>query len=299
MPVEYNECAMHEYVNVRASESMEQGELVAFLKQHFPRETHRVGRVAMPGTETIEARFPANSDEFLEVKNFINSRRNQKAYRFVLSWMLRKYKKSELETAEILLLRINPHFEPSGEECGTIYTTLCRMCNLGRQESDLILDVRRAPQHKDIAETIAWVEWIVSARFVRAFEEKKLSGAEFKPVYQFTNPTKQSKEWQQLRITGSAGDLADTTVLGRDAFTPSQVDWRCPLGHSLAAEILSEVYIYRRKWDGSDIAITSNLFGQGRNLLRPAPLIIISQRLYQALISVEAKGFSVEVAHLV
>jgi RHS repeat-associated protein len=47
------------------------------------------------------------------------------------------------------------------------------------------------------------------------------------------------------------------------------------------------------------IAVTEALFGQGRNLLRPTPLIIISQRMYRVLQEAGLKGFSVEVAHLV
>ena len=32
-----------------------------------------------------------------------------------------------------------------------IYETLCKECNWGRQVSDLILDLRRVPQHRDIS----------------------------------------------------------------------------------------------------------------------------------------------------
>jgi hypothetical protein len=62
---------------------------------------------------------------------------------------------------------------------------------------------------------------------------------------------------------------------------------------------LSEIYLHRNAWDGSDIAVTSALFGQGRNLLRPTPLIFISQRMYRVLQAAELKGFSYEIAHLV
>ena len=216
-----------------------------------------------------------------------------------LGWYLRKYTKAELQQAEVLRLMISPHFEPCGEECGTIYETLCNECNWGRQVSDLIIDTRRAPQHKDISETIAWVEWVVSSKFVRAITENKLTGAEFRPIFEFKNPTKQSRDWHQLRVTGKVGGLAETTKLGRDPFSPSQVSWRCPLGHSIVTEFLSEIYLHRNAWDGSDIAVTSALFGQGRNLLRPTPLIIVSQPLYRVLQEAELKGFSCEVAHLV
>jgi len=143
------------------------------------------------------------------------------------------------------------------------------------------------------------VEWVVSSKFIRTFSENKLTGAEFRPIFEFKNPTKQSKDWYQLRVTGEAGGLAETTRLGRDPFSPSQVSWRCPLGHSVVTAFLSEICLQRSAWDGSDVAVTDALFGQGRNLLRPTPLIIISQRMYRALQEAGCKGFTVEVAHLV
>jgi hypothetical protein len=293
---------MSEYVNVRASETLGQEELVAFLKSRFPKTTRPVGRTVVEGTECVEVKVPSHSPEFDEIRRFVDAKRRQGLpgfCNFGIGWYLRKYSKAELLGAEILQLMISSHFEPSGEECGTIYKTLCDHCNWGRQVSDLILDLRRVPQHKDISQTIAWVERVVSSKFVHTLTDNELVGAEFGPVFEFRNPTKRSKEWYQLRVTGRAGALAEATELGSDAFSPSRVGWRCPLGHSVAAEFLSEVHLHRDAWDRSDIAVTSALFGQGRNLLRPTPLIIISQRMYRVLQAAELKGFSYEVAHLV
>lgn len=291
---------MTEYVNVRASETLGQEDLVSFLKSRFPRTTKPVGRTVVAGTECVEVRVPSNSPEFDEIRRFINAKRKEgdRGFSdFTIGWYLRKYTKDELQNAEVLRLTITSHFEPSGEECGTVYETMCNHCNWGRQVSDLILDLRRIPQHKDISETVAWVEWVVSSKFVQTFAENRLTGAEFLPVFDLRNPTKQAKEWYQLRVTGRAGKVAEPTKVGRDPFSPSQVSWRCPLGHSVAAEFLSEIYLRRNEWDGSDIAITSALFGQGRNLLRPTPLIVISQRMYHALRDAGLKGYTCEVAH--
>lgn len=218
---------------------------------------------------------------------------------FSIGWYLRKYTKAELLKAEILLLKITSHFEPAGEECGTVYRTLCKYCNLGEQLSDLALDLRHVPQNKDISETISWIEWIVSPRFADAAIKNKLTGLELRPIFDIRKPTKHSSDWHQLIVTGHAGKLAEATKLGRDPFSPSQFSWKCPLGHSVAAEFLSEVYLNRDGWDGSDISVTQSCFGQGRNLLRPTPLIIISQRSYRALEEAGLKGFSCEIAHLV
>ena len=293
---------MKEYVNVRASETLDQDELVAFLKSRFPKITRPVGHRSPKGTECVEVRVASNSPELEEIRSFIDARRTQglRAYcKFNIGWYLRKYTEEELQQAEALWVKDLPHFEPCGEECGTVYETLCNECNWGRQASDLILDLRRAPQNRDIAETIAWVEKVVSSNFVRTFHENKLRGAEFRPIIEFKNPTKRSTQWHQLWVTGKAGALAKQMRLGRDAFNAAQVSWRCALGHSVAAEFLSEPYLHRDEWDGSDISATSTLFGQGGYHLRPVPLIIISQRMYRAIKQTGLKGFTYEIAHLV
>ncbi len=294
---------MTEYVCVRASEILNQGELVSFLKSRFPNATKPVGRPSgIEGTECVEARVPSGSAAFDDIRRFINAKRDRGIHGysdFGIGRFLRKYTKEDLQSAELLRLTIVPHFEPSGEECGTIYETLCPYCNLGRQASDLILDLRRVPQHKDISETIAWVEWVVSSRFVQTVTENQLTGAEFRPVFDLRNPTRPSAAWQQLRVASTVGWLAENTKMGRDPFAPSQLSWQCQLGHSMVTMFLSEVYLRRDAWDGSDIAITSALFGQGRNLLRPCPLIIISQRMYRALEMAKVKGLSYERVHLV
>ena len=63
--------------------------------------------------------------------------------------------------------------------------------------------------------------------------------------------------------------------------------------------IYAEIHLDRNGWDGSDITVTTDLFGQGRNLLRPTPLIIVSQRMYCALEMAGLKGFSCEIVRLV
>ena len=251
---------MTEYVNVRASEILDQEELVAFLKSRFGRRTKSVGRHVIKGTECVEVRVRSNSPEFEEISQFIRARRAQGVDGFSklpIGWYLRKYTKQELRQAEILRLQIHSHFEPCGQECGTIYETLCTHCNLGRQLSDLALDLRRIPQHKDIHETIARVEWVVSSKFMRLFVEDGLTGAEFKPILNFKDPTKKSSEWHQLKITGRIGKLAEATKLRADPFSDSKAAWRCPLGHSVVAQLVSEQFLHREAWDNSDIAIST------------------------------------------
>jgi hypothetical protein len=292
---------MIEYVKIRASEILDQEDLVAFLKSRFPKATTPAGRHKIMGTECVDICVPSNSPEFEEIQEFIKLKKRQGLKGFLdfhIGRYIRKYAKAELENAEILRLTILPHFEPSGEECGTIYETLCDQCNLGRQVSDLVLKLKRIPKNMDIAETIAWDEWVVSSKFVRAFTEHKLTGAEFLPVFDTINPMKQSNEWYQLRVNGGAVELHEATKFGKDPFTPDRISWRCPLGHSIVTEFLSEIYLQRSSWRSSDIAVTSTLFGQGRNLLRPTPLILISQRMYRVFQEMGIKGLSYEIARL-
>ena len=293
---------MLEYVKVRASETLEQGDLVSFLKANLSNFTRPVGRTHIEGTECVEARVPFNSVEFEEIRKFVQRKREnrQRGYvDFSIGRFLRKYSRSELRNAQLLRLTISPHFEPSGEECGTIYETHCEHCNWGTQRSDLILDLRRAPRGKDICGTIAWVEWVVSEKFASTYRGERLTGATLRRVTHFQNPLKSSREWHQLWISGRAGKLSTQTKLGKDPFVPDEVGWQCPRGHAIVASFLSEVYLHREQWDGSDFAVTDSLFGQGRNLLRPTPLIINSQRAYRAMEEAGIKGFSVEVAHLI
>ena len=98
---------MTEYVNVRASETLEQDELVAFLKSRFKTTRLVGGRRIVRGTECVEVRVPSDSPEFEEIRSFINARRNQGLHGFsdfTIGWYLRKYTKAELQQAEVLRL---------------------------------------------------------------------------------------------------------------------------------------------------------------------------------------------------
>ena len=291
---------MTEFVILRASQVLDQGELIRFLKEKFGSSVRAVGK-SLPGMETFEVRIKVPSKEFELVSDFIRSRRSDGADEFVkytLGSINRRYTKRDLLNAGLLWATIVPHFEPCGEECGTAYETLCSDCNLGRQVSDLLLDLRRAPQHKDICETISWIEWIVTSRFKKVVQDNGLSGVEFKPVFDLRSPLASSRTWSQIQVTGRAGRLAASVVLGRDPFDPGHVPWRCPSGHSTVTQFLSEICIRESDWDGSDLTITSDVFGEGRNLLRPTPLLLISQKAFRSFEQAGIRGLSYEVARI-
>src|SRR6267154_403581 len=64
---------MREYLALRVSETLGQGELVAFLESRFPGATKSIGRNAIEGTKCVETRVPADSPEFREIAHFIGS----------------------------------------------------------------------------------------------------------------------------------------------------------------------------------------------------------------------------------
>jgi hypothetical protein len=104
---------------------------------------------------------------------------------FFLGWdFIRKYTASELRSAKLFHGIIATAFEPTGEECGTVYdeSTACKICQAGRtQVSNLILDLRKAPRKNDIARTIA-DEWIVSQRMAQILADNKVTGFDLRPV---------------------------------------------------------------------------------------------------------------------
>lgn len=105
---------------------------------------------------------------------------------FFYGWYpIRTYSQSDLENARLFYINRASTFEPAGEECGTKYdeTAACSICGAGRkQETDLILDLRKVPKRSDIARTIA-NEWVVSQHFAEILVENHVTGVELRPVH--------------------------------------------------------------------------------------------------------------------
>ena len=164
---------MREYFVVRASEILYQGELVAFLKLRFSNNLKtKIPSMKSARVESVEVKVPSKSPEFDEIREFIETKREQGLpgfCNFPLGRYARSYSTADLQSAELLKVNIASHINSTGLESGTIYETICRFCNFGRQMSELVLDLRRAPQSKDIFETIARTEWLVSAAFRQTY----------------------------------------------------------------------------------------------------------------------------------
>jgi hypothetical protein len=103
--------------------------------------------------------------------------------------------------------------------------------------------------------------------------------------------------WYQLIVTSATASTVTPTWFGTDPFD-SENQYRCSLGHVSGLQLLSEIWIARDAWDGSDIVMTSNMIGVRRGLLIPTPLLLISPRLWRLLKTENVRGCKAEVAHL-
>lgn len=224
---------------------------------------------------------------------------------FFTGWSLRrKYTKKELDAAGLFQLCIPATIEPDGSQCGTQYddSTGCPHCCVGaRQLNELRLDPGSLPRRKDIASTIAYSEIIFSARLVEAMREHGIMGARFLPVLR-KGGSGVIDSWYQLAVTSRPVGVAPVTRFGIEPFDPDeQGEYRCPLGHVAGLNILSELSMKREDWDGADLCATKQWVGyRSRNggVFRPYPLLLISQKLRRVLGALKARGFELEVAHL-
>jgi len=227
----------------------------------------------------------------------------QKGTSFFLGWHIhRRYTEDELRSAEVLNLVIRAYFEPPGSMCGTEYddAAACRFCGAGApQKTELILNTKRIPKNKDLAQTLAG-EVVVSSRFVAAFKAHGLSGAQFRPVLHAGRNGPQPSEWYQPLFTSKPVTLDAKTVTGATPFDlDERNEHRCPKGHLAGLNQISELYLQRASHDGSDLCITDKGFGVRRGELRPEPRLLISPRLRDMLEGMDAKGYALEVAHFV
>ena len=233
---------------------------------------------------------------------------------FLYSSIRREYRKKELDTTTLLHMTIKATFEPAGEEYGTVYdeTTACEICGVNRKQiSSLTLKKGSIPK-KDIARTIAG-EVVVSEKFAIAFKQRSLKGVELEPVV-FDKGT---SSYYQL-IVSSELELTGDTVAGVNLFDFSEGSasreftvsgvypvklerevYKCPKGHTIGLNLLSEPYVLSsqsiREYDF--FAIKQNI-GVKRGMLRPEPLYLCSQEFRKMVEEEKLSGFGFEIAHI-
>lgn len=242
-------------------------------------------------------------DERLPRIHEINEALRKEGRSLFWGWSIhRRYSAKELQAAELFKLWPNAMFEPSGEECGTQYdeSAACPQCGTGaRQASDLVLDLRRAPKSADIAQTIA-DELIISTRLAEELKAHGIRGAEFRPVRQAGKKGTVSSDWLQLIVSATPAEVVAPTSAGVNPFDrDEQGEYRCPRGDLAGLNLLSELFVARKSYDGSDLTCTRQSFGVRRGVLRPTPYLLISPKLRNLLAANKVRRLDLEVAHLV
>lgn len=210
--------------------------------------------------------------------------------------------------------------------CGTVYdeSEACRYCGSGGcQVSDLFLDTRSLPKRHGlgIAKTIAG-EIVVSEGFVQVFQTNKLIGGEFRAIKQRKNPSLAVARWYQLILGEALISVVAPTRAGikpldddsvrlpnqtkileqlniKASWCDKEGQYRCPLGHTIGLNLLSELWVKAADFHDCDIAFTKERVGVRRGLLRPEPLLVISPRFRELLVRRGLKGMAFEVVHLV
>ena len=106
--------------------------------------------------------------------------------------------------------------------------------------------------------------------------------------------------WYQLIVESKPLRVAPMTRFGINPFDDDAAGtYRCPNGHVLGLNRLSELYVEEADWDGADFHITREYVGTRRGLLRPTRLIVVSPKLRKLFLEHKIKGADFEVAHLV
>jgi hypothetical protein len=236
-------------------------------------------------------------DRIPEVAKMVREKHNQA---FFFGWAIkRKYSAKEWNEASLIHVMITTGFEPAGEDCGTLYdeSTACEICGANRtQTGPLILDSGSIP-HKDIAWTIAG-EVVVSEKLVRVFEERGLKGVVFEPVFTGKVTSKYYQPIPTIKL-----DLTANTVTGINPFDFSTTSmgevYKCPRGHTLGLNILSEPHVLK----STDIAKgdffeSNQKIGVKRGLLRPPPIYLCSPAFRKMVEEEKLTGFAFEIARV-
>ena len=199
----------------------------------------------------------------------------------------------------MLYARIERIFEPSGEQCGTLYdeSTECKICGANRTQVGELRLIEKSIPKRDIAKTIGG-EILVSRKFVDSFQSRNLKGATFRPILN----EKGASSFLQMDIHPEIG-LSNDTIVGNNPFDLATYDanevYQCPLGHTLGLNLLSEPCLSALvSVDQYDIFKSKQKIGVKRGLLRPESLLFCAQSVRKMMEEEKLTGLKFEVAHI-
>ncbi len=234
---------------------------------------------------------------------------------FYFGWQIkRKYNKNEIEHGTLFQIKIKTVFEPTGEECGTLYdeSVACEICGSNRKQiSPLNLKKGSIPK-KDIAKTIAG-EVVVSQKFADVLNLRKIKGIVLEPIY-INNGV---SDYFQLSAS-SFINLSNKTIVGVDPFdfsTESRANefaltggykvefekeiYKCPKGHTIGLNLLSEVFVIdSTEIYDNDFSVSKQKTGVKRGFLRPEPIYFCSQAFRKIVEEEKLSGIEFELAYI-
>lgn len=245
----------------------------------------------------------SGDDERMNVVRHADRQLKSEGRAFFTAWKVdRHYSDRELEAAKVLHLKVTSVFEPAGEVCGTQYdeSVACKRCGSGaKQLGPLFLDVNKIPKGKDVARTIAG-EIVISRRASDLLVQHGIVGAEPHPVRTKGATSPVCPNWSQLVVQSTEANIVAPTRAGNDPFDEDPNNkFRCPKGHVIGLNVLSEISISSGSFGEFDIVASRQFLGMRRGVLRPERELLISPRLWRLIDSEKLKGCKVEVAHVV
>lgn len=248
------------------------------------------------GTSVKVVELSKEDSRYRQVPIIAEEVRKKYNRKFFFGWQIgRKYSRRELDTAILLHLKIKTIFEPTGEECGTLYdeTAACTVCGAnGKQVSPLILEKGRIPK-KDIAKTIGG-EVVVSEKFVNAVRHRNLKGLQLGAV--------NVEKYYQLTANMDI-ELSPNTIVGINPFDLSTSNegeiYKCPKGDTIGLNLLSEPYVLASQSIGKyDFYASRQKVGVKRGFLRPEPIYFCSPAFRKMVEEEKLSGFEFEITNI-
>lgn len=140
-------------------------------------------------------------------------------------------------------------------------------------------------------------EIVGSQRLTDMVSKAGLKGLTFGGIRDKGTKATVAKEWRQLVFHEPYVPVAPETKTGNHPFDlDAKGEHRCPRGHLLGLNLLSEVQLLARSRDIPDFALTREFVGVRRGLLRPERIMIVSARAREVLSESQIKGLEFEIA---
>jgi hypothetical protein len=200
---------------------------------------------------------------------------------------------------------VSQRFAECLHDAGLRGFVLSRVRHKGRYEDDPV-DLRSVPIGPEIlrqadaagAPHPTWSFWVWLNRAEnRALWDKAVEEHAALRREQSRRRATSLPAWYQFTVTSPPVDICPPTRAGDDPFDEESYG-RCPHGHVIGLNLLSEVTVSRGSVPDADVMITKQMVGVRRGLLRPRPLLLLSPKAWRAIEEAQLKGLAFEVAYV-